>query len=86
MKDQCIEMAENMAGIDKVLEEDGASLMDLPGVVGVGQTEVDGRPCILVILERRSQEIEAAIPSTLKGYPVAVEVSGVILALNPPAE
>jgi hypothetical protein len=75
-----------MADIGEVIRNEGTALMNIPGVTGVGQTEIDGRMCILVMLEQRLPEIEAAIPSTLEGYPVAIEVSGVIQALEPPAE
>jgi hypothetical protein len=71
-----------MAKIEDVLREQESSLMDIPGVTGVGQTEVDGKECIVVMMEQSLPEIETAIPSTLEGYPVVMEVSGVIQALR----
>lgn len=74
-----------MASIGEIIREEGASLMEIPGVTGVGQTEIDGKQYILVMLEQRSPEMEAKIPSTLGGYPVTVEVSGIIQAHKPPS-
>ncbi|MFQ5875612.1 MAG: hypothetical protein ACE5JL_17690 [Dehalococcoidia bacterium] len=69
-----------MAKIEEVIAEQASNLVDIPGVTGVGQTEVDGRECILVMLEQDLPEIKAAIPSTLGGYPVVIEITGVIQA------
>jgi hypothetical protein len=79
-----------MANIADVIREQESALLDLPGVTGVGQTRVDDQECIVVMLEQSLPEVEAAIPSTLGGYPVVIEVSGVIQALRkrqePPSE
>ena len=74
----------NMATIGEVIAEQASSLMDTPGVTVVGQTEVGGKECILVMLTHSSPEIEARIPSTLGGYTVVTEVSGVIQAQRKP--
>lgn len=72
-----------MPTIDQVIAEQASDLMDMPGVTGVGQTEVDGKTCIVVMLTHSAPEIEQAIPATLGGYPVVVEVAGVIQAQRP---
>ena len=72
-----------MPRIEDVIAEQGAPLMDIPGVTGVGQTEVEGRDCIVVMLTQSAPEIEKTIPATLGGYPVVFEVAGEIQAQRP---
>ncbi|HET9581557.1 MAG TPA: hypothetical protein VFP76_01935 [Gemmatimonadota bacterium] len=59
------------------------SVIDLPGVAGVGIGECDGRPCLKVFIERRSDELEALIPRSMEGIPVDIEVTGEIRPLEP---
>ncbi len=68
-----------MAKIEEVIAGEASALIDkLPEVTGVGQSEVDGKECILVMVEQDLPEIRASIPSTLGGYPVVIEVTGPI--------
>jgi hypothetical protein len=69
-----------MAKIEDVISEQASSLMDLAGVTGVGETEVNGEACVVVMLTHSSPEVEAAIPSSLGGYRVVLQVAGVIQA------
>jgi hypothetical protein len=69
-----------MGKIEDVIAEHASTLMDIPGVTGVGQTEVDGKECIVVMVTHSSPDIEAAIPSTVAGYRVVIQVAGVIQA------
>ena len=64
--------------IEDVIAEEASSLMEISGVTGVGETKIDGKKHIVVMLTHSSPEIEAAIPSTLDDYPVVLEVTGVI--------
>ena len=59
------------------------SVIDMPGVTGVGIGECDGRPCLKVFIERRSDELEASIPRSMEGIPVEIEVTGEIRPLEP---
>ncbi len=54
--------------------------MDIEGVEGIGQGRIDGKDCIMVFISAKMQEIEKAIPAEYKGYPVKIEVSGIISA------
>ena len=67
--------------IAEVLAAHTPELMALPGVVGTYEGERDGAPAIVVMLERRTPELEARIPDTLEGWPVAVEVTGPLRAM-----
>ena len=53
-------------------------LLALPGVAGVGQGERDGRPCIVVFVERPVE----GLPAVLDGFRVTVVESGPISALS----
>jgi hypothetical protein len=65
--------------INLVKEEHAGELMSLPGVVGVyvGALE-DGKPCIGVMVVRKTRELEQKIPGTLEGYPVRIDETGEI--------
>lgn len=69
--------------IDAVLTDHTATLMAIPGVVGVYQGELDnGTPCIGVLVIEAKPEIVAKIPQRLEGYPVRVEPSGEIRPMD----
>ena len=48
----------------------------LPGVVGVGESSCDGRPCIKIYLASADDELEQQLPSELDGVPVVIQISG----------
>ncbi len=66
----------NRKPISEVLREQTPDLMSIPGVVGTGEGEQDGAPCILVLVTRKTPDLERAIPSLLEGWPVRVEEVG----------
>ena len=66
--------------IEQVLESETPAWMQLPGVVGTAQGEANGRPCILVLVTRRTRDLEAAIPDSVEGHRVRLEESGAIQA------
>ena len=70
--------------INDVLRAHDKELLALPGVVGVYVAVLeDGKtPCLKVMLAQKSAETERAIPKTLEGYPVLVEVTGEIRPLG----
>jgi hypothetical protein len=72
--------------INVVLAEHDDRLLGIPGVVGVyvGLLE-DGRTeCLRVMLAHQTPENERAIPKSLEGYPIVVEVTGEIRPLDKP--
>ena len=69
--------------IEEVLQEHTDSLMSLPGVVGTAQGECSGQPCIRVFVVKKSPDLLKQIPSAIEGYPVAVQATGEIRALEP---
>ena len=62
--------------IQDVLSLHTEEWMTLPGVVGTGIGECDGVPCIRVFLAQEMPESMEAIPNSVDGYRVDVEVTG----------
>jgi hypothetical protein len=68
--------------IQKVMDAHVKELMAIPGVVGVAIGALDdGKPCILVLVVKRTPETLALIPRMIEGYPVKVDESGEIRAM-----
>src|SRR5436853_1705104 len=63
-----------------VLRAHTAELMKIPGVVGTGEGEVHGEPAVLVLVSRRTSEVDARVPHRLEGYPVQIKVVGDVRA------
>ncbi len=70
--------------INAVLDDHDDQLMTLPGVIGVyvGLLEDQKTPCLKVMVTARTSELDRAIPPTLEGYPVVVEVTDKIRPLK----
>jgi len=77
MQPQC-SRTDLMTGKDikNVLVNHTAELMALPGVVGVGQGECRGKPCIIVFVKSMTGLPLAQFPSVIEGHRVEVEESG----------
>ncbi len=70
-----------MKTIEQVLSEYTDELMSIEGVVGTAIGEVDGNPCILVLVEQKTEETVKKIPEELEGYPVVISEVGEIRPL-----
>lgn len=66
--------------IEEVLAEHTPVWMAIPGVIGTGIGEFDGRPCIKVLVVQASDSLSHQIPKDVDGYPVRIEVTGEIRA------
>jgi hypothetical protein len=66
--------------LEAVLARDGPELMALSGVTGVAEGNCAGQRCIKVFVVRKTPELAARLPTTLGGFPVAIEESGEIHA------
>lgn len=53
-------------------------LDEIDGVVGVGQGEADGKPAIVVSVERAG--VAEELPKELHGHPVVVDPTGIFHA------
>ena len=67
--------------IEDVKAQYESSLMNIPGVVGVGIGECDKTPCIKVYLEKETLESKS-IPKQLEGFKVDIEITGPLEALG----
>lgn len=70
--------------IAEVLKDRTDWLLSLPGVVGTGIGERDGKPCIRVLVDRNTEELARTIPKTLGGYRVETVETGKIRPLDRP--
>jgi hypothetical protein len=73
-----------MAGttIEEVLKQNADRLMSIPGVVGTAISQCGGKPCIRVLVVKKTADVTNKIPSVLEGYPVVVEETGPIRPLH----
>ena len=68
--------------IAEVLKDHTDCLLSLPGVVGTGIGECDGKPCIKVLVDKNTEELARRIPKTLGGFPVVTIETGKIRPLD----
>jgi hypothetical protein len=67
--------------IQEVKARHEARLMAEPGVVAVGiGSGTDGKPAIIVSLDRERPEVRASVPAQIDGYAVRVQVIGPVRA------
>jgi hypothetical protein len=64
--------------VEEALKNNVDRLMSLPGVVGAAVGECGGKPCIRLLVVRKTAELMQKIPAMLEGYPVVVEETGPI--------
>ena len=69
-----------MKPIAQVLQEHTDRLMNLPGVVGTGESLQRGRPCVLVMVAALPPELRRSIPKEIEGYPVMIQETGELRA------
>jgi hypothetical protein len=66
-----------MATIEEVIRDQSTALLDMPGVVGVGQGKTSaGLACVLVMIAYQSDEVIQSLPGELDGFPVMAQVTG----------
>ncbi len=62
--------------IEEVLKRHTSELMGVPGVVGLAEGRLQGKPCIKVFVVDKNRETLKQLPATIEGYPLEVEESG----------
>jgi hypothetical protein len=70
--------------LPSVLRDLTARLLPLEGVEGLAQGEFEGRSCIRVFVRDDATAARLALPSTVEGYSVRVEVTDVLRARADP--
>jgi len=70
--------------INDVLRAHDQKLLAIKGVVGVyvGLLEDGKTACLKVMVAAKSAETEKAVPKSIEGYPVIIEVTGEIKPLE----
>ena len=66
--------------IEEVLREHTDQWMSIPGVVGTGIGECEGKPCIRILVGKKTPQLLKQIPSKLEGFVVDVHETGEIRA------
>lgn len=66
--------------IEGVLKINEERLMAIPGVVGVGVGESEGKPVVIIMVKELTPELRDKLPQKLDGFGVRVEVVGEIIA------
>jgi hypothetical protein len=80
--DESVKTPRQERSIAEVLKDRTDWLLSLPGVVGTGIGECDGKPCIKVLVDRKTEELARTIPKTLGGFPVVTVETGKIRPLD----
>ena len=76
----CMSADQPTRTVADVLRAHTAELMKIPGVVGTGEGEIRGEPAVVVLVSRKTAEVNAHVPHRLEGYPVQVKVVGDVRA------
>ena len=64
--------SESATPLLEVIERHGPEFLDVPGVVTAGEDVVDGRPVIVIFVEKLTPELVAQLPKEIEGHPVVV--------------
>lgn len=68
--------------LSEVLATHTPELMRVPGVVGTAESRLaDGRPCVVVMVSRMTDDLRRQLPKELEGWPVRIEVTGELHAM-----
>ena len=62
--------------IGEVLKAHTDEWMAVPGVVGVGIGETNGRPCIRIFVTQKTEALAEKIPDRVEGFPVRIDEAG----------
>lgn len=70
--------------VSDVLKSHTPELLAIPGVTGTGEGRTDGRPVVLVLVTRRTPELEARLPKLIEGFPVVIREVGEVRRMERP--
>jgi hypothetical protein len=73
-----------IAALGQVIATHSERLMAIDGVTGLAVGLLpDGRtPCVKILVEKLTEQLETRLPATLEGHPVVIETSGEIRPLD----
>jgi hypothetical protein len=73
-------MVKPRSGLEETLEAQRDSIMALPGVVGTGLSRCDDEPCIMVLADQPSADLERELKRLLGSHRFEIVESGPIRA------
>jgi hypothetical protein len=68
--------------LTEVLEAHKTGWMEIDGVVGVGETEKDHKPAIMIMVEKLTPTLKRKLPKKVDGYVVVIEEVGKVKPLT----
>jgi len=68
--------------IEQVLKDRTDQWMAISGVEGTAIGLFEDKPCITIFSSGKAEELRAKIPTTIEGYPVIIEQTGIFRALE----
>ena len=60
--------------IEQVFDSHREALLSTPGVVGAGIARLEAKPCIVVMVQEVTPDLENHVPKQLEGYNVIIEL------------
>jgi hypothetical protein len=66
--------------VKAVLDRHARRIVSIPSVVGIAEGEAGGKPCILVLVAEKTEQVLSRIPPELGGWPVVVVETGELRA------
>ena len=66
--------------IKDTIKKHAGELMNIQGIVGVAEGRLQGRPCILVFVQKKTKELRSKVPKSLEGFSIRIKQSGDIEA------
>lgn len=64
------------SSITELLRQHREEWLSIPGVVGTGIGECDGLPCIKLFVAEETPQLLRAIPDSVGGYTIKLEITG----------
>ena len=66
--------------MSQVLEKYTLSWMQIEGVIGTGEGEKKGKPCIFILVQKKTPALLKQLPKSVEGYPVVLKEVGTVKA------
>ena len=77
-------VSDSLRPIFNVLANHTAEWMNIPGVIGTGETKKENHPAIIIFVDSLTDTLASQLPSSVEGYQVVIEQSGKVVTLPLP--
>jgi hypothetical protein len=71
---------DSLKPISEVLANHTPGWMNIPGVMGTGEGQKDGKPTILIFVDSLTDSLKQRLPVNVEGYSVMVKENGRVVA------